>query len=166
MSGNLVRGFGLSLAVFLSGLSLASLARGQVIATPPPAGGTAKHAGHKDGAELESLRQAHRLLVEADHDYDGHRARAAEEVHKAIKELEGKHHAKKAQAGVAPVVASKPAAPKEPAVHEAQANSDAQLRQAQTILQGVHGSLISRHHKAAPNVATAIAEINTALKIK
>jgi hypothetical protein len=39
----------------------------------------------------EALHWAHKLLSEADHDYDGHRARAAHEVHLALEEL-GAHH--------------------------------------------------------------------------
>ncbi len=163
MRWNSVRSLGLSISVFLGGLSLASFASAQAIATPPRANGTTKHA------ELESLRQAHRLLVEADHDYDGHRAKAAEAVHKAIKELEGKHHGKKVQpgsAGAAAGVTIKPPKAKLPAIHEAQANSDAQLRQAQAILQEVQAELNSHHPKAAAHTAAAMTEINTALRLK
>ena len=117
---------------------------------------------------MENLRQAHKLLVNADHDYDGHRARASEEVHKAIRELEGKHHAKKVVSGnvpsAAPVV--KPAKHKEPAVHESQASSDEQLQQALQLLQSAQAEINSKHPKAAGNVTAAIREINTALKIK
>ena len=119
---------------------------------PSPANGTTKHTA------LENLRQAHRLLVKADHDYDGHRARAAEEVHKAIRELEGKHHAKKVQTGRGPRCRHQAPKVKQPAIHEAQASSDAQLRQALTILQGVQAELNSRHPKAAANVTAAIAK--------
>jgi hypothetical protein len=157
-------GLGLTIAAFLGSLSLASLASAQTVATPPAAG-TAKHA------VMESLRQAHRLLVEADHDYDGHRAKAAEAVHRAIRELEGKHHGKKVQAGSvaaagAGAVISKPAKVKQPAVHEAQANSDAQLRQAQAILQQVQAELNAHHPKAVAHTTEAITEINTALSLK
>jgi hypothetical protein len=159
-------GLGLTIAVFLGSLSLVSLTSAQTVATPPAAG-TAKHA------VMESLRQAHRLLVEADHDYDGHRAKAAEAVHRAIRELEGKHHGKKVQSGSvagaaagAGAVISKPAKVKQPAVHEAQANSDAQLHQAQAILQQVQTELNSHHPKAAAHTTEAITEITTALSIK
>jgi hypothetical protein len=156
----LVRGLGLSISVFLAGLSLASLVSAQPVTTTTSAIGTAKHA------VLQSLRQAHKLLVNADHDYDGHRARAAEEVHKAIRELEGKHRVNKAQTGMAPVVTTKPAKVRQPAMHESQANSDAQLRQALTILQGVQTELNSHHPKAFANVTAAIGQINTALRLK
>ena len=119
-------------------------------------------------AALENLHKAHKLLVTADHDYDGHRARAAEEVHKAIRELEGNHHHKKVS-GTAPVTApviAKPAKPKQHAMHEPQASSDAQLQEALQLLAASTTEINSKHPKAAANVAEAIQELNTALKIK
>jgi hypothetical protein len=60
----------------------------------------AAHGGH--GQVREALHRAHHLLVEADHDYDGHRARAAHEVHLAIEELGGHgHHAVTSVGGTA-----------------------------------------------------------------
>ena len=47
---------------------------------------------------INTLKSAERLLVTADHDYDGHRALAAEEVHRALAEL-GHRHANLAGAG-------------------------------------------------------------------
>jgi hypothetical protein len=107
-------------------------------------------------------------LTHADHDYDGHRAKAAEEVHKALKEL-GHHHKKAAPAPVAApgaVVATKPVHASAPKVREPQAASDAKLREAKDILQAVSTHLTGKHPKAAANVQAAIAEINTALAIK
>ena len=113
------------------------------------------------------LKSAQRLLVAADHDYEGHRAKAAEEVHNAIKELAGNHHNKKAQPGSATKAAlAKNSSAKQPAVHESQASSDAQLRQAEMILQGIQGRMNTHHAKAAANVSAAISEISTALAIK
>jgi hypothetical protein len=85
--------------------------------------------------------------------------------------LEGKHHGKKVQPGSAAAagtgaVVSKPAKAKLPAVHEAQANSDAQLHQAQAILQQVQTELSTHHPKAAAHATEAITEITTALSIK
>jgi hypothetical protein len=128
-----------------------------------------REAKAREKAELvQELRAAHKLLTEADHDYDGHRARAAEAVHRAIKELAGNHHPKKvpAAAGTAGVAAAAPVAKKKSAVREPQAASDAQLHQAQTILLGLQPELNARHPKAAVHVTSAISEINTALKIK
>lgn len=164
MRWNSIYGLGVSVSVFVGGLCPASLAMAQTAVITPAANGPVKHVA------LESLRQAHRLLVEADHDYDGHRARAAEEVHKAIRELEGKkHHPPKVQPGstpVAPVVTSRPPKLKQAPVHEAQVSSDIQLREALTIVLGAQAEVNSHHPKAAANVAAAIKEINTALKIK
>ena len=57
-----------------------------------PTTGSIGHGAH--GQLRASLHWAHKLLVEADHDYDGHRARAAHEVHRALEELDGHHHPK------------------------------------------------------------------------
>ena len=90
---------------------------------------------------------------------------AAELVHKAIKEIEGKHH-HPAQPGTVPGAAATPPKAKEPAVHEPQGNSDAQLREALHILEATHKHLTSKHPKAAEKVASAIQELHTALGIK
>jgi hypothetical protein len=114
---------------------------------------------------LTELHHAHRLLQEANHDYDGHRAKAAEELHKAIKTLEATvpHHHHQAQPTAKPVV-------KEPAVHEPQAVSDAQLREARKVLKTVEAQLASstelHHQKALVDVAKAIEQIDIALKIR
>jgi hypothetical protein len=117
---------------------------------------------------VHSLRSALKLLVEADHDYKGHRALAAEEVHKALKEL-GAHHRKEGTAGGATttgsVTAKKSTGTAVSKDGEAQATSDSQLRQAQQILQGALAEM-STHPGAAANVKAAIAEINTALSLK
>ena len=118
---------------------------------------------------VTQLRAAHKLLVEADHDYSGHRARAAEEVHKAIHELTGPHQPKPSGSGGAPkgaVTANKPSKGSERSDKEPQANSDAQLQQAQSILQSALGEVNARNPKAAANVQAAIAEITTALSLK
>jgi 5S rRNA maturation endonuclease (ribonuclease M5) len=101
-------------------------------------------------AVIEDLHKAHKLLVLADHDYDGHRARAAEEVHKALKELghaSKKHH-------------------REPHPKEPQSASDAQLREAQQLLQAALTHLSTHHPRAHANVQAAIGEIGKALAIR
>jgi hypothetical protein len=156
---NLIYKHGRSKLAFLGILGLASFASAQTLVVTS-AGSAAKHV------ELQDLRQAHKLLAEADHDYDGHRARAAEEVHKAIRELESKHRPKKVVTGQSPVVTAKPVKVKQPAVHESQTTSDAQLRQALQLLESAAPEINSKHPKAASNVAAAIQELNTALKIR
>ena len=150
---------GLSLLVVLA--ALASAASAQTATTPAP----------KQPAKaqlVQALKSAHQLLAAADRDYNGHRARAAQEVRKALKEL-GCHH-KTAQAGSTPnngaVAPKQTASSGQPPVHEPQANSDAQLRQSQQILQGVLKQIGARHPKAAADVKTAIGEINAALSVR
>ena len=146
---------GLSISMFFAGLASTALA--QATPTTPSAAGL-----------IKTLKKAHHLLAHANKDYDGHRAKAAEEVHKALKEL-GYHH-KKAKPGTpsssGAIVAPKVAHAGHPKIHEPQAASDAQLREAQQILQGAVTQFNGKHPKAAANVTAAIAEINTALMIK
>jgi len=139
-------------------LALASFASAQAAAAPS-ANAAAKHIA------LVDLRQAHKLLAEADHDYDGHRARAAEEVHKAIHELEGKYHGAKVNAVPVPGIVM-PAKVNQPALSEPQPVSDAQLLQALQLLQAAVPDIKANHPKALANVLAAIQEITIALKIK
>jgi len=113
-------------------------------------GQTAKQA--LNAQALQDLKKAHQLLNEANHDYHGHRARAAEEVHHALRELGHNHK---------PAAGPK-AAPKSADTKEAQALSDSQLKQAQQLLQGSLTHLGTRHAKAHANVQAAITEINQA----
>ena len=95
----------------------------------------------------ESLKSAHKLLVEADHDYKGHRAKAAERVHAALKEL-----------GQAPATSGKGAGRSERShPHEPQAASDAKLREALSILKGIS---TSGNSGVAAHVNGAIKEID------
>lgn len=214
MRWNPVCQFGLSIAVCLTGLSLASWAAAQTAVTPPsktttttppakhsataPATGstaplttgTGKHGGHSGVGE--ELRRAHHLLVHADHDYDGHRAKAAHAVHMALEEL-GHHHHHSSTSGTsstpitssAPTAGSKLASGAKSAVstkpaagtaavpraahsgssggHESQAASDTQLREAEHLLQASLMKISTRHPGAAAHVKHAIAEINVAL---
>ena len=154
---------GLSVSMFFAAVASSALAQ----ATVPT------ESAH---AELiQTLRSAHRLLVRADHDYDGHRAKAAEEVRKALKELGYQHKKVQPASGqavgtvgpaagtVAPVKVAHTGQPK---VHEPQANSDAQLKQALQLLQGALPQMTGKHPKATVNVNAAVVEINTALGIK
>ena len=113
-----------------------------------------------NSAVVQHLHHVVKLLNEADHDYDGYRAKAVHNVHKAIKALEPHHHA---PAPVAP--GTKPPAPK-----EKQEKSDGQLKEAlKTLgaLQGTLQGLAGKHHQqAALDVAAAMTDLNTALKIR
>ena len=147
---------GLLFVMLFAGLASAALAKAV------PAKGTAN-------AELiQTLKSAHRLLVSADYDYEGHRAKAAKDVRNTLEELG--HHHKKAQPGLTPnkggVVPPKVAHASQEKMHEPQATSDAQLREAQQLLQGALTQLNVRHPQATANVKAAITEINMALAIK
>ena len=105
---------------------------------------------------LEDLKKAHHLLVEAKHDYDGHRAKAAHEVHKAMKELGYNHKSTGTAKSGARGTGTK----------ENQAVSDGQLREAHELLRKAEAYLGKHHPKAHANVRAAIGEIATALQIK
>jgi hypothetical protein len=102
-------------------------------------------------ADVQAVTQAYKLLAQADHDYSGHRAKAMKHLHQAGKvlgiSLQGDGKAK---------------------FGEGQGTSDAQLKQAQTMLQQMTSNNAGgrRHQKAMQHVSSAMSEINTALSIK
>jgi hypothetical protein len=154
MRCNLIQGSAFSMAVVLC-VGLVSPASAQATATTSP-----------NAAIIKSLRQAHHLLVRADHDYDGHRAKAAEEVAKALRDL-GYHHKKTVTTTPAAAVVTNPTVHAgQPKLHESQGSSDAQVQQALQILQGTVSQLSGKHPKALANINAAIGQINTALKLK
>ena len=165
--------YGLSKSMVLACIWLATAASAQTSTITSPASGP-NHAGQNPA--IHSLRQAHKLLSEADHDYKGHRAKAAEDVRNAIRELEGKHHHKTSESGsdhaAGPDLVTGSshvgAADTNQAakIREPQAASDAQLSQALTILLGIQPELTSQNPMAATSVAAAISEVHAALSIK
>jgi len=101
----------------------------------------------------QSLESAHRLLAEADHDYHGHRAAAERRVHTALKEL-----------GVTPAARAKGTARTGKShEREPQAASDAKLRDAQKILEGISAQTSPA---VAAHIKGAIKEISTALSMR
>jgi hypothetical protein len=113
---------------------------------------------------LAELHQAHHLLSLANHDYSGHRAKAHQEVGRAIHLLHTHPHhvAHVAKHGKG-----------RPAIHEAQQISDAQMLQAAQNLQTIIGQLTALQSTplAHPNVNAAgsalqqaIVQINLGLK--
>jgi hypothetical protein len=72
-------------------ITTGGITSGTSVDTHTPTAGSAGHAG--TGSAVMALHKAHMLLSRANHDYDGHRARAAEHVSLAIHELSGHHHA-------------------------------------------------------------------------
>jgi hypothetical protein len=100
-------------------------------------------------ADVQAVSQAYRLLEQADHDYQGHRAKAMKHLHQAGRalgvSLKGDGKAK-----------------------EQQGTSDSQLQQAQTILQQMttSGNGGKHHQRVLQHVHSALSEIQTALSIK
>ena len=118
-----------------------------------PSPRTQLKATQQHASVLAQLHSAHAHLINADHDYQGHRARAAQEVAAAIHAITGKHHHHHAKAG----------GPNRPRMPQAQ--SDTHLAQASKILSTAVGNLPAGH-KATAKVHAALNEINTALKVK
>jgi hypothetical protein len=98
----------------------------------------------QSNGNLTTLDDAYATLSHADHDYNGHRARAMKQVELAVKELGG-------------------AISGHGHVREPQAASDAQLRDAQAMLQQAASGLSG---KALKHVKNAITQINTALSVR
>jgi hypothetical protein len=101
-------------------------------------------AGNPAGARL--LREAYHLLATADHDYDGHRARAMHNTAEAAR-LIGVRLRGGGKAG------------------ETQETSDEQLRKAQGLLEEALSPLAGRG-KVIEHLNTAISQISIALKIR
>lgn len=123
-------------------------------------------AGAKSGV-MKELRAAHHLLMQADHDYDGHRVKAAEEVHKAIMELEGKHQASVASTA-APAVAAHHVKAKSVSTKEkeSQAVSDSQLKEALSILSNLQSKMGAGHAAVGGHISNAVGHLQTALRIR
>jgi hypothetical protein len=154
-------------------LPLLALAAGLLVVSPaaaaPPASSAARHA--EIHLLLGQLHTAKKLLETAIHDYDGHRAKAVHEVHEAIKLLEEHHKAHAAVTGQPTVPSARPAqAQPAPQPEITQAQSDAQLKQAATLIQGVETVLSTssqtHHVKATAHLNDAVKELGIAVSIK
>ena len=110
---------------------------------------------------VQALKSARTLLATANHDYNGHRASAAQEVHMAMAALG--YRSKKGQAGS---TLNPGAAAGQAAIRKSQANSDAQLGQARQILQGALVQTNVSRPKAFAHLKAAIIHINAALSVK
>jgi hypothetical protein len=146
-------------------------------ANTPKTGGATKTGAANSGATavLTTLHQANKLLATADHDYDGHRAKAAHLIHEALRELGGHHqqqgmnkgagaNANNGQANKGAGAGANNNGNNGQANKIPQAQSDAQLQQAVQLLTGLQGKITNA--KAAEHIQTAITELDTALKIK
>ena len=90
------------------------------------------------------LRQAYSTLAVADHDYKGHRVEAMKQIEAAAKVLKMDLHG-------------------DGRGHEKQGVSDEQLRAARTLLEQARPQLSG---KALKHIDKAVAQLNTALKIR
>jgi hypothetical protein len=126
-----------------------------------PAPDKAKQAEQlKKATEAETLAEAYILLAAANHDYDGHRARAMEWVEAAVDRI---HEA----AAMKKVATAKAAAKQAPQMHEKQTVSDAQMDRAREVLLVVRDVLAkNKQVKVLEDVDNAIKEINIARKIR
>jgi len=97
-------------------------------------------------AEVQTLRQAYSLLSAADHDYQGHRARAMRLIEMACRVLGSS--VKGDGTG-----------------DEPQSQSDSQVQQALSLLKGVESTVASSNARAGKHLSRAIQELNAALSV-
>jgi hypothetical protein len=125
-------------------------------------------------SEAEVLRQAYVALAAANHDYNGHRAKAMNRVQAAIRMLDASVMKKGTLAQKVVTVKEDAAAGQARAaarvnkqVHENQVSSDAQLRLAAEKLQSVRPILAqTTRPRALAHVDAALKEIGIALAIR
>ena len=130
---------------------ITSLALGLAAASSPAAKPSAKASNTKASAsqaaaEVKTLQQAYSLLMRADHDYQGHRARAMRHIEAACRILCGS--AKGDGQG-----------------EEAQSQSDGQLQQAQSLLAGVEPAIAAKNPRAGQQINKSLQELATALSV-
>jgi hypothetical protein len=124
--------------------------------------------------EAEALREAYLLLAAANHDYDGHRAKAMKQIQEAVGILDRSVMKKGTEAQKEATVIedtkelrAKVIAKHVPKVHEGQAQSDAQLRAAADLLLKVESALVAgKQKKVLSHVEHAGREIVAALKVR
>lgn len=136
----------------------------------------AKAAAGAHATVVAELQQVHTLLIQAKHDYNGHRATAADHVHKALHAMNHNNKTTTAKRNVQQQTVNKPANTNNKpananAIKETQTASDAQLKEALTGLHSVQNQLASlpkgpKHAEIEEHVKKAIHELHTALKIK
>ena len=110
-------------------------------------------------AQITALEAANALLAKADHDYQGHRVKAMKQVHAAIHVLKAGTKAPKSPFKGPKGTGGLP-----------QDQSDALLKQAMEQITAVQTQLANvqapRATAAAADLAVAVTELQTALKIK
>jgi hypothetical protein len=111
--------------------------------------------------EAEVLREAYIVLAAANHDYNGHRAKAMNQIQSAVKILDqavAKNGSAKTKAATsyedAVAAAAKRAAKGAPTIHEAQTVSDAQLKKAAAGLAELRPLLVQHNQKTCLATST------------
>ena len=164
----------LSAAVIIAASAIGVQAANPTTLTPST---VARQKATAASPEVKTLRSALELLRGADHDYKGHRAIAMRKIEEACHILNGKPivgvkgnppTAGVVHAGVGIGSAGKQAGQKtEKPELEPQATSDAQLKQAQGIVQEVLSSIPSGTQPEVTTLLTeAVSELGTALTVK
>jgi len=146
---------------------------GRSRAQPGKAAAKAKQAEVKV-KEAAVLKKAYILLAMGDHTYDGHRVKAMAQVEEAIKILDRSVMAtgtkgQKVVAAQQEVAAARAAfiAKHQGIVHESQAASDLQLREAARLLAEVRPALVNhKQPKVREHVDHAIKQVEIALAIR
>jgi hypothetical protein len=131
-------------------------------------------AGQHGSGMLHELHQAAKLLEKVDHDYDGHRKAALAEVHKAIKGMQ--HHGQHQHGGQHLTSAGGQQSGGKGQTgqhrrhqHEKQGNSDAQMKEARTLLENVEKHLHQGRHghgHMGKEIRHAIHQIDQGLKAR
>ena len=152
-----MRGFTWHLPVFAAlGLALISTS----VLAAPKATSKSNATGNGNPA-MTALHQAHTLLATANHDYDGHRAKAEHHITQAMHEMGGHHQGQGKNKG-----RGRQRREREQRTGEQGATGPVRrtLQKAVQLLTGMQGQVSNA--KAAEHIKEAIAELNTALKIK
>jgi hypothetical protein len=190
--------------IYALGISLTLVMPSPSQAQTKTAGQSAKSAGQSQNATQGNQANAHdtiatlhiakQLLEGANHDYNGHRARAMHEIHEAIQELGHHNQNQSSQAGNGGQGSGQTLGMKHSTSsggHSAhagghsslrqghsnqnsqgtgsqlsQAESDAQLGAAHQLLVAVQGQMAGKHAGAAAHVQVAVQEVQAALQVK
>jgi hypothetical protein len=133
-----------------------------------------KHPVVLKGKEADVLTSAYILLASANHDYDGHRAKAMKAIEAASNIVEADLLKKapvadkiKALTDANAEALEKSKAKEDPTLHESQAASDAQMLMADALLQQLAVSLnATKQQRVLNHVGTAHKEIGAALTVR
>ena len=137
----------LAMAIGVLGLSMLG-PPGAAAAAPATEGKTRNTSLTPVAGELQALQQAYALMSGADHDYQGHRVRAMHAVEGACK-----------------LLGSSASGPR--SGNEAQSASDAQLKQAATLLQTARSMAVSANQvRVVRHLDRALEQLSAALAVK